>query len=134
MRTKTIRQTVIFPGAPPWEIYDLLMDSKKHAAFTGERASISPKVWGRISAYGGYIRGRNLELIKGKKIVQEWISSDWPEGHKSTVSFSFSKSKGGTRLTFVHRGVPAKDFSSKSNGWKEFYWKPMKAKLDARVG
>ena len=35
METKTIRQTITFK-APPHDIYEALMDSRKHAKFTGE--------------------------------------------------------------------------------------------------
>jgi hypothetical protein len=45
MKTKTIRQTVTFK-AQPMEVYDMLMDSKKHKSLSGEEARISKKVGG----------------------------------------------------------------------------------------
>ena len=48
MATKTIRQTVQF-GARPEDVYDALMDPKKHAKFTGAKATISRKVGGSFS-------------------------------------------------------------------------------------
>jgi hypothetical protein len=37
MTTKTLRQTVVFKGASPKEVYDLLMVSRKHTSLSGEK-------------------------------------------------------------------------------------------------
>jgi activator of HSP90 ATPase len=126
--SKLIRQTVTF-GATPHEVYEALMDSRKHAQFTGDEASISRKVGGKISAYGGYITGTNLEMAPDQKIVQAWHAADWPEGHFSRVTFQLTPVRNGTRLTFTHSGVPAEQYESIKQGWIDNYWKPMKAML-----
>lgn len=101
------------------------MDSKLHAQFTGATARISTKAGGHISAYDGYIQGKNLELKPGKKIVQEWRATDWPEGVWSTATFGLIATKTGTRLTFTQTGVPTSQYTDISQGWKDFYWDPM---------
>ncbi len=126
---KTIRQSVTFK-ATPHQVYEALMDSRKHARFSGDTASISRKVSGKITAYGGYITGTNVELVQDKKIVQTWHAADWPEGHESRVTFSFKPTGGGTRLTFTHTGVPDDQYESIKQGWIENYWMPMKAMLE----
>ena len=63
MKTKTIRQSVTFKTSPH-VIYEMLMDSRKHAKFTGEKASISRKIGGKFTAYAGYIHGVNLNLVQ----------------------------------------------------------------------
>lgn len=130
MKTKTIRQKVQFK-VPAEAVYAALMDSKKHAAFTGNKARIGSKVGSKISAFGGYIEGRNLELLKGKLIVQEWRSSEWEPGYFSQVSFSFKNKGEGCELSFVHEGVPAADYEDKKQGWIDYYWKPLKEMLEA---
>ncbi|MEK7671180.1 MAG: SRPBCC family protein, partial [Bacteroidota bacterium] len=116
--------------ASPHEVYEMLMDSKKHAKFTRRRrANISRKVGGKISAYDGYITGENVELVEDKKIVQLWRGSDWPEGVLSKATFSLKKVKGGTKLTFTQTGVPDEQHASIKQGWIDFYWKPMKEML-----
>ena len=75
MKTRTIRQTVAFK-ATPHEVFEALMDSKKHSEFTGGKAKISRNVSGKFTAYDGYAEGTNLELVKDKKIVQTWRASD----------------------------------------------------------
>ncbi len=66
-----IEQTV-FIQASPQEVYDAFLDPKKHSAFTGSPATTNAKVGSEFQAWDGYISGKNLELVKGKKIVQEW--------------------------------------------------------------
>jgi len=127
--SKLIRQTVTFK-ATPHAVYEALMDSRKHAKFTGDQANISRKVGGKISAYGDYITGTNLELVPDQKIVQAWHAADWPDGHISRVTFRLMPVKGGTRLTFTHSGVPAEQHESIKQGWIDHYWTPMKAMLE----
>lgn len=61
--SKTIYQKIIFKNSNTKELYDLYMDSKKHSIATGAPANISPKEGGRYSAYGNYIKGKNLQLL-----------------------------------------------------------------------
>ena len=128
MKTKTIRQSATFKTTPH-EVYEALMDSRKHARFTGAKASITRKVGGKFTAYDGYIEGINLSLAPDKKIVQSWRGSDWPEGHYSRATFSLKKVKNGTHLTFTQSGVPNQYYNDIKQGWHDYYWKPMKEML-----
>ena len=127
MKTKTIRQSVTFRASPK-TIYEMLMDSRKHAAFTGSKVRISRKVGGKFTAYDDYISGTNLELVPNKKIVQSWRGNDWPKDHHSKATFLLKPVKGGTRLAFTQTGVPVeiRDHPLKQ-GWIDYYWEPMKA-------
>jgi len=129
MKTRDIKQTVRFK-ADPHEIYSALMDSRKHSRFTGGKAVISRKTGGRITAYDGYIEGKNLELEPDKKIVQLWRASDWPEGHFSKVRFIISGNTGGSILEFTQEGIPDEFYKSIRQGWIDFYWNPMKEMLE----
>ena len=126
---KTIKQSVVF-RATPHEVYEALMDSKKHAQFTGAKAVISRQVGGKISAYDGWIEAVNEELVPDKKIVQKWRGADWPEGHWSTAVFEFTKVKEGTKLIFTQTYVPDDQVEHISQGWKEHYWERMKEMLE----
>ena len=128
MDTKNIKQVVNF-SANPHEIYEMLMDSNKHAEFTGEDASISKEVGGHFSAYGNYIEGENKELILDKKIVQSWRASDWPEGHFSEIIFELEEKDGGTELNFKHNGIPKDQADDIDKGWHDHYWDKMKEQL-----
>jgi activator of HSP90 ATPase len=126
---KTIRQSVTLK-ASPHEVYEALMDSRKHARFTGSKARISRKVGGKFTAYDGYIEGVNLNLVPDKKIIQSWRGSDWPKGHYSRATFSLKKVKNGTSLSFTQSRVPDQYYDDISQGWRDYYWKPMKEMLE----
>jgi activator of HSP90 ATPase len=130
MKTKTIKQSVTF-AAKPEKVYQLIMDPKKHTAFTGSKASVSSKINGRFNVFNGYCHGYNIELVEGKKIVQAWHFAEegWPEGHYSLCTFIFEPSGEKTKLSFHQSGVPVESAEALSDGWKQFYWEPMKAFL-----
>src|SRR5437899_12222238 len=108
--TRTIRQSVTL-SATPKQVYEALIDSAKHARFTGQKAKIDRKVGGQFSCYGSYITGINLELDPGKTIVQAWRSSGWPKGYYSIVTFQLaSAARGRTKLSFTQVGVPTNDY------------------------
>ena len=78
--TKTIRQSELFHGVEPAEIYSAMLSGPKHTKMTGSKATGSTKVGGKFTAWDGYISGRNIELEENKRILQEWQTSEWPEG------------------------------------------------------
>jgi len=129
MASKTIRQTVDIK-ADPKDVYDAFMDPKKHAKFTGGKAKISNKVGGKFSVFDGYAEGENVALEPGKKIVQTWRASDWPEGHMSKITIKLTKKGKGTKLTFTHTGVPKDFFEDITQGWVEYYWEPIRQLLE----
>lgn len=128
VETKNLKQVAMLPGTPH-EVYEMLMDSKKHAAFSQSKAKISRKVGGKFTAYDGWIEGKNIKLVKDKEIVQSWRSPEWPKGHYSTVRFILKKSGNSTKLLFSQVGIPEDDYKDISSGWKEFYWERMKEEL-----
>src|SRR4030065_917774 len=120
MKTRTIRQTASFK-ATPHEVYEALMDSRKHAEFTGGRCTVSRKVGGKIKVYDGYITGENVELVPDKKIVQLWKPEEdcWPPDYFSKVTFLFKATKEGTQMAFTHSGVPVVCGDRFDIGWRE---------------
>jgi len=132
MKTKTIEHKVLFQAAPK-DVYDALMDGKKHSQFTGEPAKMRAKAGAPFTCYGDYITGVTLDLVPGKRIVQAWRSQGWPDGHYSIVTFALSSRAGGkTQLHFTHIGVPANDFAEKNKGWRTHYWEPLEKYLGSR--
>lgn len=129
--TVTITQGAMLP-AEPSAVFRALMDAKQHAAFTGAAARIQPAVGGRFSVWDGYASGTTLELQPGRKIVQSWRASDWPIGQSSVVSMTLVKASTGTKLLFRQTGVPAEFAADVAQGWKEYYWTPLKAYFAAR--
>jgi activator of HSP90 ATPase len=131
MKTKRIKQTITFPGALPREVYSLIMDARKHSAFTGSKVTMSNKVNGKFKMFDGYCSGFNIELNEGKKIVQGWYFKEdgWPEDHYSICTFIFEKIPSGTKLIFTQTHIPEHKVDTLKEGWKLYYWQPMKAYL-----
>jgi len=130
MTTRSIKQTVTF-NASPKEVYQLIMDAKKHSAFTGSAVTMSNKINGKFSMFEGYCHGYNIELSDGKKIVQAWHFAEdgWPDDHFSVCSFAFQKKDNQTKLVFTQTGIPEHKAEDLKEGWKKFYWQPMKTWL-----
>ncbi len=131
MRIRTIRQTATFK-ATPHEVYEALMDSRKHSEFTGDKADISRVVGGKFSVFDGWAQGTNSELVSDHKIIQAWRASDWPEGHYWEATFVLQGVSDTTKLTFIQTNVPEEFFEDIKKGWREYYWKPMKAMLEKK--
>lgn len=129
-RTETMCQPVhheVEFRAKPSEVYDAYLDSRRHARITGQSAKMSRKEGGRFTAGDSYITGYNLELIPGKRIVQAWRASEWPEGDYSILRLELKAKGKGSRLIVDHVGIPDKFRDGVDQGWYEFYWNPMKA-------
>lgn len=131
---QSIRQTELF-DAKPEQVFEALMDSRQHAAFTGAPARISRKVGGAVSAYGTYVAGYNVHIVQDKAIVQAWRASDWPTDAWSVASFVLQPAAGGkTKLTFEQHGVPNKAAKGMIAGWKAAYWEPLRKMLKGGTG
>jgi len=125
MKTKTIQQTVTFKASPR-QVYEMIMDSRRHSALSGERASVSRKVGGKFVAWGSHISGFNLALKPGAKIVQAWRATGWWPDHYSIAIFEIKKVPSGSKLKFTQIGIPPHRYSGHYRGWIEAYWTPMK--------
>ena len=129
--TTTIKQSVLIPASPV-EVYDAMVNARKHAAFTGAPAKSVNKVGGKFTAWDGYIVGKYLKLEPGKKIVEEWSTNDWPAGYPpSLIELSFERANTVTRLTMVQTEVPTAQAPNYRQGWKDYYWTPLKTYFTA---
>jgi activator of HSP90 ATPase len=109
-------------------VYDAFVTAKTHAAFTNSPATGVARVGGKFTAWDNYISGVNRELVKGKKVVQDWRTTEWPAGAPdSLLTLTFKKVKAGTEIKMVHSNVPAEQADSYRQGWYDYYWNPLKA-------
>ncbi|MCI4324781.1 MAG: SRPBCC domain-containing protein [Thermoplasmata archaeon] len=116
-------------AAKPSEVYEAILDSRRHAALSGAPAKMSRVEGGAFQCYDGSIEGRNVELIANVRIVQAWRISDWDEGVYSIVRFELSKTKTGAKLVFDHTGIPDDARDGIDAGWTDHYWDPIKKYL-----
>jgi activator of HSP90 ATPase len=93
---------------------------------TGAPARVSTKPRSRLSAWDGYISGKNLQLTPGRRIVQAWRTTEFASTDPdSQIDITLEKAPSGTKLTLRHTNVPA-DQSDYKSGWKDCYFDPMK--------
>lgn len=137
MKTRNIKQLVVLPCTAE-EAYDAWLSSKKHGEMVGGDAKIEAKVGGKFSIWDGEITGKTLELDPEKHIiVQSWRYnySDWPEDQPSKITLEFAKhNENQCKLLFSQSGIPEKYADEVADGWKEYYWEPMKEYFKEKNG
>jgi activator of HSP90 ATPase len=129
---KTIRQTATIRGATPHDIYETIMDSKKHTKLSRQPTTVSRRVGGAFKV-GHDLEGKQLTLTKDKRIVQTWRANNWPKGTYSKATFALARTIGGTRVTFTQTGVPDKFYGETSKGWRDYYWGPLRKQYGAKT-
>jgi uncharacterized protein YndB with AHSA1/START domain len=119
------RLTTMIPASPQ-QIYDAWLDNLAHSEMTGSEAIMSDELGAAISAWDGFISGRNLDLVPGERIVQSWRTTEFADEHEdSIVSVVLEEVDGGTLLTLVHANVPDEHTSYEQGGWQQYYFEPM---------
>ena len=127
LEVTTITQKVLIQKVSPEQVYAAYVDPKKHSEFTKSKATGKPVVNGKFTAWDGYIFGKFLELEGGTRVVQEWSSTDFPEGYPpSKLELIFCQVPKGTEITMIHTNVPKEQADETAEGWTEFYWDPLK--------
>ena len=135
-----IHQEPAFPAAPA-RVCAALLDPRQfdrivelsgvlqemHLPSAGSR--INPHVGGAFALFGGYITGRQLELVRNQRIVQSWREASWPAGLHSIARFELQAHDAGCRIVFDHTGIPNDAAQSLAEGWQSHYWEPMRKLL-----
>jgi uncharacterized protein YndB with AHSA1/START domain len=123
----TFSLTAIIPASPV-EIYRAWLDSVGHSEMTGGEATMSDEVGAEVTAWDGYISGRNLELVPGERIVQSWRTSEFGDADEdSIITVVLREVDEGTLLTLEHSNVPDEHKSYEEGGWQSNYFEPMVA-------
>src|ERR1700683_1050820 len=130
--TKVIEQSVRF-SALPETLFDTYLDSRKHSAATGGKATMSRKVGSTFTAWNGQLRGRNLLILPKRLIVQSWRARHWKAGDPDSILIlRFSGVRGGGQIHLVHVNVPEYDHKGAARGCPHYYWRPWKKYLAAK--
>lgn len=137
---EAIHQEPIFTAGRK-RIYDVLTDAKqfdKVIQLSGamqtmhlpdKPAEISREAGGAFKLFGGYITGRQVELVPNERIVQAWRAGGWGPGIYSIARFELVEQGSGTKIIFDHTGFPPGEAESLASGWKAHYWEPLEKLL-----
>ncbi len=112
--------------ARPEQLYGALLDGAEFTRATGAPAEIDGRAGGAVSAFGGMITGRLIELVPGRRIVQAWRVGAWPDGVWSLVRVDLEPAGAGTRLTLEHSAWPEGAGEHLAAGWHANYWQPLR--------
>lgn len=121
----SIRLTTTLLGTPD-DLYDAWISGKRHAAMTGSAATSEKKKGGKYTAWNGYISGKHLELDPGKRILQTWRTTEFPDdAPDSRLELRFAQAAHGTKLTLLQSGIPDGQGEMYAEGWQDHYFEPM---------
>jgi activator of HSP90 ATPase len=139
---ESIHQEPVFK-ANRKRIYDALTDAKqfdkivelsgatKEMNLGQKTAEINREAGGSFSIFGGYITGRQVELIPNELIVQAWRVGNWKSGVYSIARFELVGQASSTKIVFDHTGFPVGSGQHLADGWKAHYWEPLEKLLGA---
>ena len=132
----SIHQEPVFTASPK-QVYEALTDAKQFTRviqlsgalqamhLVDKPAEISREAGGAFALYGGYITGRNVELVPNVRVVQAWRAGGWPPGVYSIAKFELVEQGSGSKILFDHTGFPKGEAESLASGWKAHYWEPL---------
>ena len=113
-----------FIPAEPDEVFVSLTNPFTIELWTGYSAVMDAKEGTEFSLWEGDITGKNLEIIRDKKIVQEWYFGE--QSDKSIVTINLFPDKKGTQVELIHSNIPDNDFDNITEGWNEYYFGAIK--------
>ena len=135
-----IHQEPIFTASRS-RVYDALIDAKQFDKvmqlsgvmqtmhLSDKPAEISHEAGGLFKLFGGYITGRQVELVPSERIVQAWRTGGWAPGVYSIAKFELVEQGPGTKIIFDHTGFPYGEAEVLASGWKAHYWEPLEKLL-----
>jgi uncharacterized protein YndB with AHSA1/START domain len=116
--------------ASPETVWEFLVDPEKATAWMGQKASFDPRPGGayRVDVIPGHTAlGKFVEVEAPRRLVYTW---GWEKGESgpnavppgsSTIEIELVPDGDGTRLRFVHRGLPdAESIASHGHGWDHY--------------
>jgi uncharacterized protein YndB with AHSA1/START domain len=96
--------------------------------------TISREAGGAFSAFGGYVTGRQIELVPNERIVQVWRAGSWDPGSYLIARFVLVEQGAETKVKFDHTGFPKGQAEHLAEGWRVNYWEPLAKYLGGETG
>lgn len=121
---KAIEQTIQFNSTTADELFDILLNPKKHSQIHGgSKTNISKKEGATFSLLNGNLTGKNLMIVPNRMIVQAWRGNVWKKDDlDSILILIFTDTKNGAQIEMVHAFTPDQFVEL----WDKVYWQPIK--------
>ncbi len=125
---KSIKQTYEI-NASIDKVWDALVNPNIIEKWGGGPAKMNDQKGFEFELWGGDIYGKNIEVVKNKKLVQEWFSGKWDKPSIVTFLLSFSGNK--TTVELIHTDIPDNEADDIEKGWKDYYMIPLKQLVES---
>jgi activator of HSP90 ATPase len=123
IEVQVIRQSYII-HARASSVWQALVDPKIIEKWGAGPATMNDSVGSKFKLWGGDIHGKNIEVIKKKRLVQEWYTGKWKTPSK--VHIALSEEHGTTYIDLLQEDVPDGEKDEINKGWKNYYFGPLK--------
>ncbi|HKL08121.1 MAG TPA: SRPBCC domain-containing protein [Bacteroidales bacterium] len=110
--------------ATPEEVFIALTNPFTIELWSGYKAKMDDKEGTEFLLWEGDISGKNLEIEKNKKIMQEWYFGE--QENKSIVTIKIFEHKKGVQIELNHTNIPDDIFDNITEGWDEYYFGALK--------
>ena len=105
-------------------VYAALTNPVIIEVWSGLDATFEAKEGTEFSIWDGDIEGKNLELIPGKLIKQQWYFE--PQEEESIVTITLSDKGKDTLIELLHINIPDEAFDDMKEGWNKYYFGALK--------
>ncbi len=115
-------------NAPAEKVWEALVNPDKIEAWGAGPAEMKDEEGFEFSLWGGEIFGKNIKVLKNKKLVQEWFAGKWDK--PSIVELGLSGDDEVTTVKLHQVDVPDSEYEDVKDGWDKFYFGPLTELLE----
>lgn len=101
-------------------LFSALTNAATIQLWTGEHAIMEPIEGTEFSLWEDSIVGKNISIVPGKKLVQEWYFGEVEE--PSIVTIILHEDKNHTSVELRHTNIPDEIYDNIVQGWNENYF------------
>lgn len=115
-------------NAPLAKLWQALTDAAIIEQWGAGPATMDAREGGSFSLWGGDIHGTNTKVVANKILRQDWYGHDHPD-RKYDVTFSFGGDDTTSTVRVSHTAWDD-DSHSMGDGWRDYYFEPIKKLLE----
>ena len=101
-------------------LFSALTNAATIQLWTGEPAVMEPVEGTEFSLWEDSIVGKNITIVPGKKLEQEWYFGETK--HPSIVTIILHEEKNHTSVELRHTNIPDEIYDNITQGWNENYF------------
>jgi len=115
-------------NAPIEKVWEALVNPDQITAWGAGPAKMTDKEGEMFSLWGGDVFGKNVQVEKRQKLVQDWYEGNWPKPSKVTFTLVGREDK--TTIHLLHENVPDDEAKDLEKGWNDYYLGKIKKYLE----